>query len=66
MTWTLDTSTQGTYGNNNPATANHSCSANTRLLVVALFVNGSTARTGGAPTYNSVELTDRMVCFQNR
>lgn len=58
MTWTLDASTQGTYQATDPNTVSHTCSAATKLLVVVLFVNGSTTRTGGAPTYNAKAMTD--------
>jgi len=58
MTWAVDTSTQGTYGTSNPNTLSHTCSASTKLLVLAIFVNGTTARTGGAPTYNGTPMTD--------
>jgi len=58
MAWTLDTTTQGTYGSGNPNTVSHTNSANATLLVVVLFVNGTTARTGGAPTYAGQALTD--------
>ena len=58
MTWTLDTATQGTYDSSNPNTVNHTCSADTRLLVLVIFVNGSDARSGSAVTYNGVQMTD--------
>jgi hypothetical protein len=58
MSWSLDTSTQGTYGITNPQTVSHTCASTAKLLVVTLFVNGNTARTGGAPTYNGTPMTD--------
>lgn len=58
MAWTLNASTQGTYGATDPQTLVHTCSAATRLLTLTIFVNGNTTRTGGAPTYNSVPMTD--------
>jgi hypothetical protein len=38
-------------------TANYTCGANAGVLVVMLCWAGTTARTGGAPTYNGVALT---------
>lgn len=39
------------------ASASYTCGANARVLVVMVLYAGVTARTGGAPTYNSVGLT---------
>jgi hypothetical protein len=39
------------------ATANFTCGADAEVLVVMVLYSGVTARTGGAPTYNSVALT---------
>src|SRR4030042_2065518 len=39
------------------ATANYTCGANAEVLVVMILYAGVTARTGGAPTYNGVALT---------
>lgn len=58
MAFTIDTSTQGTYGTSDPHDTTHTCAANADLLVLRIFINGTTARTGGAPTYNSQALTD--------
>jgi epidermal growth factor receptor substrate 15 len=58
MTWTLDASTPGTYQATNPNTVSHTCAASADLLVAVIFVNGNTARTGGAPTYNGTTMTD--------
>lgn len=58
MTWTLDNSAQAATTTNNPATLSFTCGSGADLLVVVLFVDGTTARTGGAPSYNSEDLTD--------
>jgi len=58
MSWTADTPTQGTYGSTAPFTVAHTCSTNAKLLVVVVFVNGTTARAGGALTYNGATMTD--------
>jgi len=63
MSWNTPTTTQGSYQATDPNTVNHTCAANTRVLVVVLFVNGITTRTGGAPTYNSLPLTDSGAGF---
>ena len=57
MSWILDAKTQGTYQSANPNTVNHTCGEQARLLVISLFVTGTTARTGGSPTYNGVAMT---------
>jgi len=57
MAWTLDTKAQGTRVST-PLTLSYTCGATAKLLVVAIFVNGITARTGNAPTYNGVTMTD--------
>jgi hypothetical protein len=60
MTWTVDTSTAPpaqSATNPNTATAIN-CGATAKLLVAFLFIDGNTARTGGAPTYNGVSMSD--------
>ena len=39
-------------------TANYTCGANAGVLVVMICWSGQTGRTGGAPTYNGVALTE--------
>jgi len=41
----------------NPATGSFTCGAGTTVMVVMLAYAGSTARGGGAPTYNNLPLT---------
>lgn len=36
---------------------NYTCGAGTTLLTLAICVGGLTARTGGAPTFNGVAMT---------
>lgn len=57
MAITYDTKASGTRSNDNPKTVSFTCNAAARVLVLALIVDGSTERTGGAPTYNSVAMT---------
>jgi len=44
-------------GSTNPLTSNYTCGANAKLLVLGIVTGGSTQRSGGAPTYNGVALT---------
>lgn len=43
--------------NANPVAFNFTCAAGVRLLVLTLVIDGATPRAGGAPTYNSVAMT---------
>lgn len=55
---TFDTSTHQTRTRNTSGvTFNHACGSGTTLLTLTIVVGGTTARTGGAPTYNGVALT---------
>lgn len=54
---TLDTSQQNNSLTANPATFSYTSGAGTTVLVLNLVVVNSTARTGGAPTYNGVAMT---------
>lgn len=54
---TLDTSQQNNSLTVNPATFSYTSGAGTTVLVLNLVIVGSTARTGGAPTYNGVAMT---------
>lgn len=58
MGWLVDATTQSTYGSGDPHTVNHTCASDCCLIVVMMFVSGTTARTGGTPTYNGDNLTD--------
>jgi len=58
MTWTLDTSTLSVRGTDDPFTLQYTCASSAELLVLAIFVDGNTTRTGGAPTYNGDPMTD--------
>lgn len=60
MSWSLDTTTYNDANRNTTTTVNvnHTCASGAKLLRLTIFVNGTTARTGGAPTYNSVPMTD--------
>ena len=44
-------------GNDNPIEILYTCAANVKLLVVGIAIGGNGSRSGTAPTYNSVELT---------
>lgn len=44
-------------GNTNPRTGSFTCASGVTLLIVSICTSGLTDRTGGAPTYNSVALT---------
>jgi len=57
MAFTAGATAQGTYGSTGN-TVNITLGSTVKLLVVVLFVNGNTARTGGAPTYNGAAMTD--------
>src|SRR5574342_726833 len=63
MAFSVDASTQSTYGTANPHTVNHACAVGADLLVLRIFVNGITARTGGSPTYAGISLTDSSQGF---
>lgn len=55
---TFDTSTHQTRTRNTSGvTFNHTCGSGTTLLTLTIVVGGTTARTGGAPTYNGVAMT---------
>ena len=57
MAHTFDTKYQGARANTAPYTFNYTCGAGTTVLVLSIVVGGTTARAGGAPTYNAVALT---------
>jgi hypothetical protein len=57
MAHTYDTKTAATRSNSNPRTFNHTCGSGSTLLVLTIVVDGGTARTGGAPTYNGTAMT---------
>ena len=58
MTIAYDTKTAKTRSRATPSvTFTHTCGAGTKLLILTIVVDGSTDRTGGAPTYNSVTMT---------
>ena len=44
-------------GTASPLEASYTCGSGATLLVVGIVAHGATARTGGAPTYNSVAMT---------
>ncbi len=44
-------------GGSNPLTRRYTIGANAKLLVVGIVTAGVTQRSGGAPTFNSIELT---------
>ncbi len=44
-------------GSTNPLTSDFTASADVKLLVVGIVTAGAIKRTGGVPTYNSVEMT---------
>jgi hypothetical protein len=52
---TLDTNARIT-GSTSPLTASFDPGANAKLMVLGIVVGGSTARAGGAPTFNSVAM----------
>ncbi len=56
MAHTFDTNLRFS-GNSNPLTSAYTCGASVKLLVVGIVTGGSVQRSGGAPTYNSVALT---------
>ena len=62
MAWTLGTTAISTY-NNTPDTVSFTCSATAKLIVVSVWINGTTARAGGVPTYNGIPLTDSGQAF---
>ena len=51
---TFDTKYQGAKANTNPYTFSYTCGAGTTLFVLSIVVGSTTARAGGAPTYNGV------------
>jgi hypothetical protein len=53
----FDTSLRIT-GSSSPVTANYTCGTGATVLVLAIITGGSTARAGGAPTYNGVAMTE--------
>jgi len=54
---TFDTKYQGARANTNPYTFSYTCGAGTTLFVLSIVVGGTTARTGGAPTYDGNTMT---------
>lgn len=56
MAHTFDTKLRGT-GTANPQTLAYTCGANATLLVLSIVYDDSSSRIGGAPTYNSVTMT---------
>jgi hypothetical protein len=59
MAHTFDTNLRFT-GNSNPLTSAYTCGANATLLVIGIVIKAAgriAKRSGGAPTYNGVELT---------
>lgn len=57
MAHTYDTGVTSAKSNGDPKTFNHTCGAGATVLTLMLVIGGGTARTGGAPTYNSVAMT---------
>jgi len=57
MAHTFDTSLRIT-GSSSPVTANYTCGTGATVLVLAIITGGSTARAGGAPTYNGVAMIE--------
>lgn len=55
MAHTYDTKSVFT-GSANPLTANYTCGAGATVLVLKIMVGGTTARSGGAPTFNNVAM----------
>src|SRR3990172_5185852 len=53
---TFDSKTQG-VGNTNPFTFSHTIAGSDKLLVISLEYRGEVVRSGGAPTYNAVTMT---------
>ena len=53
---TYDTKARFT-GSSNPLTQSYTCGSGATLLVLGIVTAGNTARTGGAPTYNGVAMT---------
>ena len=50
--------------NSSGLTLSYTCGAGATLLVLGIVVDGLTARTGGAPTYNGVALTQASINAQ--
>ena len=57
MAHTYDTKANIARINSDPITTNYTCGADATLLILSLVIGGSTDRTGGAPTYNSIAFT---------
>jgi hypothetical protein len=58
VTFVYDSFSVGS-GTGDPVTFSHTCSANTKLLILEIFNNtDSSSRAGGVPTYNSVNMVD--------
>jgi hypothetical protein len=55
MAHSFDTKAQIT-GSGSPVAANYTCGAGATVLVLGIVVAGTTARAGGAPTYNGVAM----------
>lgn len=53
---TFDTSKRFT-GSTNPLITSYTCGSGATLLVLGIVVGGGTNRTGGAPTYNGISMT---------
>ena len=53
---TFDTTDQ-VSGSSNPQTLSYTCGSGTIILVVGLSISSNSARGGGAPTYNSIAMT---------
>ena len=53
---TYDNYDNGT-GSQDPRTLSFTCGSGTTVLVVGLSISSNSARTGGAPTYNSIAMT---------
>jgi len=56
MAHTFDAKNRVT-GTANPLLVSHTCGSGATLLVLSLVVAGATTRTGGAPSYNGVAMT---------
>jgi hypothetical protein len=57
MAITYTSKTNSARSNSAPSTFTHTCDTGSRLLVLTLVIGETTARAGGAPTYNGVTLT---------
>jgi hypothetical protein len=54
---TFDTKYQGVRALTNPYTFDYTCGSGTTLFVLSIVTGGTTARAGGAPTYNGATMT---------